>query len=75
MICDLHMPGMGGPETVRYLRTHYPWINVIVLTASADMALAYDLLKLGVCQYLLKPISHDRLREVIDQCIGQIQAA
>jgi CheY-like chemotaxis protein len=67
--CDLKMPGMGGLDTVRYIRTHYPWINVIVLTAHPNMTVAYHLLKLGISGYLLKPFTHARLLEVVDRCV------
>ena len=75
MVCDLNMPGIGGEDIIRYFRTHYPWVYVIVLSAHSDMAVAYDLLKLGVFQYLLKPIAHDQLREAVDRCVSQAVAA
>jgi len=67
--CDLKMPGMGGLNTIRYFRAHYPWINVIVLTAHPNMNVAYDLLRLGISGYLLKPITQARLREAVDRCV------
>jgi CheY-like chemotaxis protein len=67
--CDLKMPGMGGLNTIRHFRTHYPWINVIVLTGHPNMTVAYDLLRLGISGYLLKPITHALLREAVDRCV------
>jgi DNA-binding NtrC family response regulator len=75
MVCDLNMPGIGGQDTIRYFKAHYPWVGVIVLTAHADMPLAYELLKLGIFQYLLKPIAHDGLRESVDRCVSDAAAA
>lgn len=75
MVCDLNMPGIGGENTIRHFRIHYPWVNVIVLSAHSDMTVAYDLLKLGVYQYLLKPIAHDQLREAVNRCVSQAVAA
>lgn len=69
IVCDLKMPGIGGLNTIRYFRTHYPWINVLVLTAHPNMTIAYDLLRLGISGYLLKPITHARLREAVDRCV------
>jgi CheY-like chemotaxis protein len=74
MVCDIIMPGTDGQDIVRHFRTHYPWVSVIVLTACPDMTMAYDLLKLGVFQYLLKPIAHDQLREAVDRCVSEAVA-
>ena len=75
MLCDINMPGVGGQHTVRHFLTHYPWVFVIVLTADLDMTIAYELLKLGVAQYLIKPVTPGQLREALARCMTQAVAA
>ena len=75
MLCDINMPGIGGQHAIRHFLKHYPWVGVIVLTGDLDMTIAYGLLKLGVAQYLIKPVAHNQLREAVDRCVTQAVAA
>ena len=74
LLCDLRMPGVTGIETIRYVRTHYPWIPIVVLTGYPDEDLAASLLNLGVLDYLIKPITREELLTVIARRVRQSQA-
>ncbi len=69
ILCDIHMPRINGVEAIEYFRTHYPSIAVIVLTGYPDVELAVTLLKQGVTNYLIKPVSREHLLTVVDQTI------
>lgn len=56
VLTDLKMPRMGGMELAAYLREHAPQVDVIVLTAYADRDSAIQALRLGVYDYLVKPL-------------------
>ncbi len=62
---DLQMPGLGGFEVVRRLRTgsHIP---VIVIVTAWDQY-AIQAFESGAIDYLLKPVSQDRLALAIDR--------
>ena len=61
VICDLQMPNLNGAEVIAHLRTHYPTIPYVIMTADPNFLLNEILAKQGVCDYLLKPISKEKL--------------
>ena len=73
LLCDIRMPGVTGIETILYVRTHYPSIPIVVLTGYPDVELAASLMKLGVLDYLIKPITRDELLTVIERCVEHCQ--
>jgi two-component system, NarL family, invasion response regulator UvrY len=70
VIMDLHNPGMDGPETTKWLRSHYPAIKVIVLSLEDTETSMLTMAKLGVCGYLVKsvdvPILFTAIRKVAE---------
>jgi CheY-like chemotaxis protein len=61
IICDLQMPNMNGAEVIAHLRTDYPTVPYLVLTADPDFLLNEILAKQGLCDYLIKPMSKEKL--------------
>ena len=56
VLSDLKMPRMGGLELVRWLRAEQPEVEVVVLTAHGSVETAVEAMKLGVFDFLQKPI-------------------
>ena len=56
VITDLKMPHVDGMTVVRTLRTEQPDVELVVLTAHGDVASAVEAMKLGVYDYLQKPL-------------------
>lgn len=54
ILLDLHFDDMTGIETYNYASFYFPLIPIIVLTALEDERLAYEIVKLGAQDYLLK---------------------
>ncbi len=70
VLTDLRMPGIDGMTVVRTLRTEQPDVEVIVLTAFADVATAVETMKLGAFDYLEKPISAPvAIRELVEAAL------
>ena len=65
IICDLQMPKINGAEVVAHLRTHHPTITFVILTADPDFLLNEILAKQGVCDYLIKPVSKEKLLNAV----------
>jgi DNA-binding NarL/FixJ family response regulator len=51
---DLGLPGMGGVEGIRKLRTFAPKITVVVLTVFEEKKIVFQALDAGAAGYLLK---------------------
>jgi two-component system response regulator FlrC len=57
LITDLKMPGRGGMDLLRKVKTDVPETEVLVLTAYGSVDGAVEAMKLGALDYLQKPIS------------------
>lgn len=55
IITDIVMPVMDGEEFVRVLKTHYPNIEVIVLSSYGEFNYVRSTFQSGVADYILKP--------------------
>jgi NarL family two-component system response regulator LiaR len=62
-IIDISMPKLDGIEATKKIKTLYPSIAVLILTAYDDDQFVFSLLEAGAAGYLLKSI---RSRELID---------
>ncbi|HVO33072.1 MAG TPA: response regulator [Elusimicrobiota bacterium] len=56
VLLDIHMPGMGGLETLRLIRQRAPEQLVIMLTAVQDEQIGQLAVRAGANDYLTKPI-------------------
>jgi len=71
ILCDIRMPKINGAEAIAYFQSQYPSIPVIVMTGYPDVELAVSLMKQGVLDYLVKPVSRDELVTVIRKAVDQ----
>ncbi|MBX3261757.1 MAG: sigma-54-dependent Fis family transcriptional regulator [Labilithrix sp.] len=72
VITDLKMPKLDGMSVVRTLRTEQPDVELIVLTAFGDVSTAVEAMKLGVFDYLQKPVSSPAaVRELVKGALGR----
>jgi len=68
IICDLHMPRVGGTEAIAYFHTQYPSVPVIVLTGEPDLKDAKRFQReQGVVEYLVKPVEPEQLRGAVQR--------
>ena len=72
VITDIRMPFMDGLELCRILRVQMPWTGIIVLSGYDEFEYARQCIRLGVREYLLKPINAEKLKEVLDKVSAQI---
>jgi two-component system chemotaxis response regulator CheY len=69
IICDLLMPKINGMEAVRYFRSQFPTVPVIVLTGHPEVERARWFYDHGVFQYLLKPAPADVLLDAVGRAV------
>lgn len=67
LVLDVEMPGMSGPELVRYLSERAKLPPTVMLTAHAEERMTQATLSYGVHAILPKPTSETVLLAMIDQ--------
>lgn len=72
-LLDLHMPLVSGFESLTYIQKHFPDTQVIVITASGDVADAVEAMKLGAAEYITKPFHPEELVLQVQQAVKSSQ--
>jgi len=56
VLLDVTMPGKSGAAVLKDIKTKYPDIAVIMVTAVADVQVVISLMKAGAYDYVIKPV-------------------
>ena len=72
-ICDIKMPEFDGIFFAKYCAEHFENLSVIFLSAFADFNHATSALKYGVKDYILKPITTEKLKESLTSVSNEIE--
>ncbi|MFN8456155.1 MAG: response regulator [Anaerolineae bacterium] len=74
ILMDIKMPGLDGLQASAIIRAELPTTRIIILTAYDEFPYVQRAIKLGVVDYLLKPIRPATLAEILTQLHQQIEA-
>ena len=66
-ITDIRMPGMDGIQVLKALKESHPDMEVIVMTAFADMDLAVQALQLDASDFITKPVHDETLHLALER--------
>ena len=67
MVLDLKMPGMDGMEVLRRAKKAYPGVQIIMLTGHGSEKDEQEARRLGVFEYLHKPVAIEKLMKTITE--------
>lgn len=67
VLLDVVMPGLSGVELMPRLRALLPEVVIILLTAYGTIPQAVEAMRLGVFDYLEKPVELQQIRAVIER--------
>ena len=73
IISDLKLPGMGGLEVLEQLREKGFNIPTIVMTFHGTEETAVKALRLGACDYLIKPFTLEEMQAALERATHQSQ--
>jgi CheY-like chemotaxis protein len=64
LLADLRMPDMDGLDVTRTVRKEFPQVQVLIITGYPTSQSAEEARRLGVFDYLCKPLTPERLSAV-----------
>ena len=73
VLCDVKMPKVDGVEVLRFIKSTFPGIEVVMLTGAADIKLAVDCMKIGAYDFVTKPASSEDLLTRIQRALERRQ--
>ncbi|RAP75194.1 response regulator transcription factor [Paenibacillus montanisoli] len=75
LITDISMPMMDGLQLIRSVRELKPELKVIVLSGFDEFAYLKEGMRLGIENYLLKPINLEELKSTLASTVNKLDAA
>ena len=71
LVTDLRMPNLDGMELLRMVRSRWPEVIVIVVSAFGSIETAVEAMKLGAFDFLTKPYDDKELRVKFERAAAQ----
>lgn len=65
LLLDIGLPDISGLEVLRKVRERHPNLNVVMITGNASLVAAVDAMKMGAYDYIVKPVSLEKLGAVL----------
>ena len=75
VITDMRMPDGDGLGVMQHVRSLAPQTAVIFLTAYGNVPEAVLAMQQGACDYLVKPVSFEQLRQTVTRVLGNAAAS
>jgi two-component system, response regulator YesN len=66
---DIQMPGLNGLDAIRQAKTFSPYTRWAILTGFSEFRYAHEAIKLGVSDYLLKPVDPEEVQKLVNEAI------
>jgi two-component system OmpR family response regulator len=71
VLLDVKMPGLGGLEVIRTIKTEHPNVQVVLLTGHGSARDADEGMRLGAFDYLMKPVTIGDLVRILHAAAGR----
>jgi DNA-binding NtrC family response regulator len=72
-ILDIQMPGCDGISVLREITAIRPQTRTIMVTAYGTVEMAVEAIKLGACDYVMKPVNFDEMLTKIRQHLRYVE--
>ena len=73
VLMDIEMPGINGLDAVRQIMAQRPSTKVLFITAYSLFQYAHEAVRLGACDYILKPVDADNVEQAIRRAAAQAE--
>jgi DNA-binding NtrC family response regulator len=65
ILLDIKMPDMNGIDVLQKIKTQYPVISIVMISAFGTISLAVEAMKLGADDFIEKPLERNRVLTTI----------
>jgi DNA-binding NtrC family response regulator len=65
ILLDIRLPGISGFEVLKIVRENYPYVEVIVISATKEVETAVEAMKGGAYHYISKDFDYEAMRSLI----------
>ena len=72
LITDIRMPFMDGISLSKMIKKELPNTRIIIISGFDDFSYAQEAISIGVDNYLLKPITKDKLKDVMSEAKNKL---
>ena len=73
VLLDLKLPGAGGLDTLRQIKSRRPDLEVIVITGHGTVESAVQAMKAGAYDFMTKPFSLEELKLLLERVAGHLK--
>jgi YesN/AraC family two-component response regulator len=73
LLTDVKMPGMNGLELIARVRSEFPIVQCMIVSGYDQFDFVQKALRLGVLDYVLKPIEKEQVEGVLRQGIERLE--
>ena len=73
-LMDIEMPGLSGIDAAKQILAQRPECKIIFITAYSLFTYAHEAVKLGACDYILKPVDGDEVERAVRRAAAQAEA-
>ncbi|PYZ92695.1 response regulator [Salipaludibacillus keqinensis] len=73
ILLDIYIPDVTGLELLWYIRSNYPEIQVIMITAANETATIQEALQAGIFDYIMKPVKKERVENTFQRLREETQ--
>lgn len=74
MFTDIRMPKMDGITLVKEMQAMPEKPLTVAVSGYDDFSYAVELMRMGVREYLLKPVDRDKVKEILEKLNAEIEA-
>ena len=67
VLLDVNLPGMSGLEALGEIKTHYPAVIVVIITAYDDVETTIEAMRLHAFDFVPKPIDLEVVKSVLER--------
>lgn len=69
IIMDLRMPNMNGITALKKIKSKYPLVEIIIMTAYADVETVQKSIRYGAFDYIIKPFNVRDVHAVVERAL------